>query len=485
MPNSSNYKGFSLRDRIFTGFLLICLLTLTASMMLSYLILRDNAAEQSQIDKQKKTEALMAYLDYAVSHSDVSTKDIPAVLQSKIYEIADINNHDVIIYNLRGRYLVSNKDANLVKQKQLPLYILNKVLRDQGRVDVEDYNAMQKQNLTSTYMLLKNNTLHPIGVVYFPYFHNNDAYLDVYSKYVKYIILINLVIIVLGVWFSWVISKNLTKTLTAFSEIIADLNIFEKDFKPLKYYRNDEMNSLVKAYNRMVLTIQDQRERLSFKEKEAAWREMAKQVAHEVKNPLTPMKLTMQNFERKFDPQDPQIKEKVSRLSTTIVHQIDTIASVANAFSQFAQMPEKNNEDLNLNNEINNILSVFSDNKVFTHFNKENIMMRMDRVYLSRIITNLVTNALQAAQEGRELMVNVDVEKINKRIKITVQDNGTGIPQEKLSKIFEPNFTTKTSGMGLGLTMVRKMIEDYDGEISVASTEGKGTTFTISFLTDL
>lgn len=485
MPNSNNYRGLSLRNKIFAGFLLICLLTLTASMLLSYFILKDNAAVQSRTEKQKKTEALMSFLDYAVSHANVTTEDLPAVLKNKIYEIADVNKNDVVIYDLHGNYLISNKDPNLFQQKHLPIGILNNVLKDHGSVDIKDYDPVLKQNIISSYMLLKNNTLQPIGVVYLPLFHNSDAYFNVFDKYTKYIILINFLIIFLGVWLSWIISKNLTSALTKFSEVITNLNFFEKSFTPIKYYKNDELNSLVKAYNNMVLTIQEQKERLSFKEKEAAWREMAKQVAHEVKNPLTPMKLTIQNFERKFDAQDPQVKEKVSKLSSTIVNQIDTIASVANAFSQFAQLPEKNNEEINLNFELNNIISLFSDNNVFTHFNAENIRMVIDRLYLSRIITNLVANALQAAQDGRELIVNVDVEKINKRIKITVEDNGVGIPEEKLHKIFEPNFTTKNSGMGLGLTMVHKMVEDYDGEISVVSQEGKGTKFTISFPNNL
>ena len=114
--------------------------------------------------------------------------------------------------------------------------------------------------------------------------------------------------------------------------------------RPIRYYKNDELNALARAYNRMILQIQDQKERLRFKASEEAWREMAKQVAHEVKNPLTPMKLTIQNFERKFDPEDPNIKEKVKQMSKTMVDQIDLIATVASAFSEFAKLPEKNNE---------------------------------------------------------------------------------------------------------------------------------------------
>jgi signal transduction histidine kinase len=197
------------------------------------------------------------------------------------------------------------------------------------------------------------------------------------------------------------------------------------------------------------------------------------------------MKLTIQNFERKFDPSDPNVTERVKLMSKTMVDQIDLIATVASAFSEFAKLPEKNNETINLNAEIADILRVFSDDSVFVHTNKANIMINMDKIYLSRIITNLVTNAKQAQSEDRKLIINVDIEQHQRRVMISVQDNGVGIPDNMYERIFEPNFTSKNSGMGLGLSMVRKMVEDYKGEISVKSEVDKGSTFTITLPTNL
>src|SRR5690606_23147677 len=286
-------------------------------------------------------------------------------------------------------------------------------------------------------------------------------------------------------WLSWIISKNLTNAVTKFSEMINRITLFEDDPQPIRYYQNDELNQLVKAYNKMILQIKEQKERLSFREKEEAWREMAKQVAHEVKNPLTPMKLTIQNFERKFNPQDPDVHEKVKALSNTLVDQIDLVAKVANAFSQFAQLPEKNKEVFYINKEIKIFLNVFSDQTIYFPSNKPEIMVEMDKIYLSRIITNLVANARQASVEGNESIINVDVEQRQKRIIISVEDNGGGIAEELYDRIFEPNFTSKSGGTGLGLTMVRKMVEEYQGEISVKSEVGKGTTFTIYMPTNI
>ena len=481
----SKYKGFSLRNRVFGGFLIICLLSITGSSILSYYILKNNATEQSRTDLQKKSESLMSALDYSVSHTQVQTDDLPEILANDIFEIADINNQDVIIYDLKGNYVISNKDINLIPIKKIPLDVINKVLKSDKRVDFQNYDKNTEANVTSSYMILKNNMLEPIAIVYFPFYHNDASYVNVFNKYLNYIFIVNLFVIAFGIWLSWIISNHLTRAVTKFSDLVNRITLFENDPQPIRYYQNDELNQLVKAYNKMILQIKEQKERLSFKDKEEAWREMAKQVAHEVKNPLTPMKLTIQNFERKFDPTDVDIHKKVKHLSKTMVDQIDLVATVANAFSQFAQLPEKNNEIFNLNKEVKNIINIFSDEKIYFHSNKDQIMIEMDKIYLSRIITNLVSNASQANDDERENIINVDIEQRQKRIIITVEDNGTGIAEEHYGRIFEPNFTSKSSGMGLGLTMVRKMVEDYKGEISVKSELGKGTTFTISLPNNL
>ena len=481
----SHYKGYRLRNKVFGGFLIICLLSIVGSAVLSFFILRNNATEQSRTDLQKKSESLLSTLDYAVSDKHVSTEDLQNVLANDIYEIADVNNQDIIIYDFKGEFIISNKDLNLIPQKKVPVDIVNKILKSDKRVDYQTYDQNTDANVTSSFTILKNNMLEPIAIVYFPYYHNDSSYINVFNKYVNYIIIVNLFIIAFAIWLSWIISNNLTKTVTKFSDLINNVNLLDHEPQPIKYYHNDELNQLVKAYNEMILQIKDQKERLSFKEKEEAWREMAKQVAHEVKNPLTPMKLTIQNFERKFDCNDPKVGEKVKNLSRTLVDQIDLVATVANAFSQFAQLPEKTNEVFDLNQEIKDIIHVFSDEKIYFHANKDSIMIDMDKIYLSRMITNLVGNARQALSEDRESVINIDVEQRQKRVEISITDNGVGIPEELYGRIFEPNFTSKTSGTGLGLTMVRKMVEDYKGEISVQSEIGKGSTFTILLPTNL
>lgn len=481
----SNYKGYRLRNRVFLGFMAICLLSIVTSGVLSFVILRNNAKEQSRTDMQNKSEALMSSLDYALSHSTVKTRDIPTVLENKIYEIADINKHDIIIYDLNGNYLLSNKEPNLVAQKKMPAEVIAAIRKDGKRYDHKSYDENLKASIVSSYMVLKNNMLEDIAYVYFPYYHNESAYKVVFKHYFGYIVGVNLLIIFLSIWLSWIISNNLTNAITGFTSMISKINLFDKNLQPIRYYKNDELNALVKAYNKMISEIADQRERLSYIEKQSAWQEMARQVAHEVKNPLTPMKLMMQNFERKFDPNDPNNETKVKNLSGVIIGQIEVISRVATAFSEFAQLPKRNDEEINLNREIRNVLTIFSDENIFIHASHDNIMMKIDKDYLARIIINLVTNASQAKADNRKSVINVDIEKIEKRIKIIVNDNGVGISPDKLEKIFDPNFTSKNSGMGIGLTMVKRMVEDYNGTITVVSEVDKGATFTISMPSNL
>ena len=479
--------SYSLRTKIFIGFMVVCFFSIIGSTAMSYLIIKKSTDEQSVTEMQNKFEALMKTLDYAVSHTNITQdKDLVNILQNEIYEISDINKHDVILYDLQGNYLVSNKELNLVAQKKIPHETLMNVLESDKRVDVQEYNQKVGSNVTSSYMILRNNMLEPIAIVYFPFYHNDNIYAGAFNKYVQYIILVNLFLILLSIWLSWVISKNLTKTITRISELITRTTLFGREMKPIKYFQNDELSGLVKSYNKMIYQIEDQKMLLANKEREEAWREMAKQVAHEVKNPLTPMKLLIQNFERKFDKNDPEIDQKVRNLSRSLVDQIDLVATVASAFSEFAKLPPKNDEFFNLKEELENLVRVFNDDgNIYFHANKDMMPVRMDRIYLSRIFTNLITNAKQAVSEQRKSIINIDVELFNKKIIIVIEDNGIGIPKDKLEQIFEPNFTTKNSGMGLGLTMVKKMIEEYKGDISVKSEEGKGTKFTIILPTNV
>ena len=191
------------------------------------------------------------------------------------------------------------------------------------------------------------------------------------------------------------------------------------------------------------------------------------------------MRLTVQSFERKFNPEDPTIKEKVKEYSQTLIQQIDVMNSIASAFSDFAKMPIRKKEEIDAVAVVKSALDIFNEAYISYTSAEKTLSVNLDKTQLIRIITNLVTNAIQATEEEENPKIKVRVSSEKTAIKITVTDNGKGIEEDLTALIFEPKFTTKTSGMGLGLPMIKQIIETYDGTISFTSEEGKGTVFTV------
>ena len=230
----------------------------------------------------------------------------------------------------------------------------------------------------------------------------------------------------------------------------------------------------------MIDQIEDSAVKLAQIERKQAWREMAKQVAHEIKNPLTPMRLTVQSFEHNFDPTDPDIKQKLHEYSASLIQQIDTMSSIASAFSNFAQMPNQKKEEVNVVEEVKKDLNIFQEPYIIFFPEKEIIMAKLDKIQLSRVVTNLITNAIHALNNNENPKIDVHVSENDKDVTIEVKDNGQGITDEDAPKVFEPKFTTKSSGMGLGLPMVKNIVEAYNGSISFKSKANIGTIFTVT-----
>jgi two-component system nitrogen regulation sensor histidine kinase NtrY len=280
---------------------------------------------------------------------------------------------------------------------------------------------------------------------------------------------------------AYFLATYITKSLKTISDRLNETSLKQKNKKIVLEASSKEINLLITAYNRMVDELEVSAVKLAQSEREEAWREMAKQVAHEIKNPLTPMRLTVQSFQRKFDPNDPEIKQKMDDYSETLIQQIDTMNSVASAFSNFASMPAQQNETLNVVEVVELALDIFNEEFIIFESNSSEIISKIDRTQLIRIITNLVKNAIQSIpeqQEDKKVFINVKKEVNN--VLISVTDNGTGISPEDTNRIFEFKFTTKNSGMGLGLGIIKNIIENYKGTITFETEYGKGTQFTVS-----
>jgi nitrogen fixation/metabolism regulation signal transduction histidine kinase len=248
----------------------------------------------------------------------------------------------------------------------------------------------------------------------------------------------------------------------------------------ITWNRDDEIGELVKEYNKMVAKLEESATALAKSEREGAWREMARQVAHEIKNPLTPMKLSIQYLQKAVDNNQPNVKELSGNVASTLVEQIDHLSKIAADFSQFANIGSTNVERFDLHEVLRSLIDLFrptSDLELGWLPVHERIMVDADRTQMNRLFTNLITNAMESYREQTNRKVQISEEKLENRIRISIRDFGEGIPPEMQQRIFIPNFTTKSSGTGLGLAMCQGIVEQAHGRIWFDTEKGKGTTF--------
>jgi nitrogen fixation/metabolism regulation signal transduction histidine kinase len=343
-------------------------------------------------------------------------------------------------------------------------------------------NIENGETFLSSYTYITDTKFKPLAILNLPYLENDnflDKELDEFLQRLGYTYMIMLMVAIV---LALLLSKYITKTLKTISDKIKETRLEKRNEKIEIKSSTEEILTLVNSYNSMIDELQESAVKLATSEREQAWREMAKQVAHEIKNPLTPMRLSVQSFQRKFDPTDPVIHQKVDEFSKTLIQQIDTMSSIASAFSNFAKMPAQQNEMLNVVAIVKLALDIFNEDYITFIAEEDEIIAKFDRTQLIRVVTNLIKNGIQSIPNDAENpKIIVHVSSVNGIVKITVQDNGIGISEDNKSKVFEPKFTTKTSGMGLGLAMVKNIVETYNGKINFISEKGKGTTFTVTF----
>lgn len=252
--------------------------------------------------------------------------------------------------------------------------------------------------------------------------------------------------------------------------------------EPLQWDSDDEIGQLVNAYNNMIGQLEESARKLKQSEREGAWREMAKQVAHEIKNPLTPMKLHLQHLKRVFDTDPEQAKPMMDKVSKTLIEQIDGLSRIASEFSNFAKMPEAVNATFVLNNLLDSVHELFqkeADEDIIVTLDQctEKVSVYADREQLMRVFNNLIKNAIQAIPEDRNGDIYIILGATKELAIVKIVDNGEGIPEDKRDRVFQPSFTTKNSGMGLGLAMSKNIVEAANGRIWFETEAGKGTTF--------
>jgi two-component system, NtrC family, nitrogen regulation sensor histidine kinase NtrY len=407
------------------------------------------------------------------------------VIQEAITEISEIHNADINLYDVDGMLQVSSQpfvyNKGILSRLMDPMaYYHMKRLRKSQYVQNEKYGQLK---YLSIYTPFNSKDPELRAYINIPYFASTMELKQEISNFLVAIINLNAFIFLMAGVIAVFITNRITQSFTWIGKKMQEVNL-GKHNQEITWDRKDEIGGLVKEYNKMVQKLDESAVALAKTEREGAWREMARQVAHEIKNPLTPMKLSIQYLQKAIDNNAPNVKELSSSVAHTLIEQIEHLSKIAAEFSQFANIGNTRNENVDLHELLQSLVSLHS---MHEHIQikwmplNQAVYIFADRTQINRLFTNLLQNAIEAIPEDREGLITITEMFTDGHIQISIRDNGSGIPIEMQSKIYTPNFTTKTSGTGLGLAMSKGIVEQALGDLWFETAEGIGTTFYISF----
>ena len=430
---------------------------------------------------QRKDRAVVESIRFMTDHNDVNNSF------NNLNQISQIHNLDLRIFNLDGKIIIDSSINNEGK------YILNSTLSQ--KIEAQAYDVLKEKINNKVpevkyiytnqnggleiYTVLYLNNKDPYAILNIPYKADdlkniNDEIMDeVFVLSSIYIFLF-----ILSAIMAIVLLRQITSPLKLITKKLGTLEINQKN-EPLNWAVNDEIGMLILQYNKLLVELQNKANALAQSERKSAWKNMAKQIAHEIKNPLTPMRLSVQHFERVIIKDNPNLKDQVLQFSKMLIQQIDTMNTVVSAFSNFASLGEEKKEVFCLKDELIRIIDLYKESGIKYYQPNFKCLVNIDRSHLTRILNNIIKNAIEAIPKERVKKISITLSSKKNNWEICIQDNGTGIPHDLQAKIFEPKFTTKNSGMGLGLAMVKNIIDDFNGKISFISKLDKGTTFYI------
>ncbi len=472
----------SLRLRIFISMIL---LVFTATLLVlgsTYYQYRTESDQYNSYRQERKENQLKRQINYIVNKYDLSNNyDLWDDYQPDFEEITRIHNVEYSIFKSDGTPLfysylpldvISNNYSLDVDFAQMLLS------NEEGKFTSENFTDVGK--FQSSYSVLKDDLGKKYAILFFPYFQDVSFAESELNVFLSTLYQIYFIMLVVAIVLAYFISRFVTRSIETIRLKIGQAGLLKKNEKIYLKNATKEIDSLVNSYNKMIDDLEDSAERLAKTEREQAWQEMAKQVAHEIKNPLTPMRLTVQSFQKNSSVDFVKDKNKINDFCETLIEQIDTMSNVATSFSDFATLPKTQLEKTDVVDATRKAVEIFEQNNITFETSTSSIFIKLDKAQWIRVITNLIKNSIQAIPHDREPDILVKISENSKNVKVLVSDNGLGVSKINREKIFEPKFTTKSDGMGLGLGIVRNIISSHRGKISYKSKNKKGTDFTIT-----
>jgi two-component system, NtrC family, nitrogen regulation sensor histidine kinase NtrY len=410
-----------------------------------------------------------------------------AKLEEIINKVSNIHAADINLYDLDGNLKVSSiplpYNKGIVSEKMDPVafYHLSKLK------DVQFFQEQKIGSLTylSNYLPVRDETGREYAYLNIPYFESQNKLQDEISNFLVTIMNLNAFIFLVAGIIALFITNSITKSFSLISDKMKKINL-ETGNEEITWNRKDEIGELVQEYNKMVKKLDISAEMLAKSEREGAWREMARQVAHEIKNPLTPMKLNLQYLQMAIDKNSPDVKNISLYVAQILLEQIEHLSQIASDFSQFAKIGNTQKQIFDVNQMLENSITLYSTNNqvnIDSDLYPSTLLINADKTQINRLFTNLLQNAVQSVPDYRQIKIQIKSELNDQKVVISIKDNGNGIQASMINKIFTPNFTTKTSGTGLGLAMCKGIVETLNGRIWFETKEGEWTCFFVEIPT--
>jgi len=437
--------------------------------------------QREQIDnlESKKNYIQKALQDMYYWNQDLNAENM-AALNFDLQDLSYTYHTDIHVYNNRGvlvgssQPVIFNKSLISNRISPTPYFTMN--------ANINQYEHIGKLNYLTAYADFYNGDYLQIGYIAVPQFFSQSEIRNEIEGFLAVIIHIYLIIIVLAILLSLVIGKQLSAPLNMLENKLKEMRIGRRNEK-IDYRLNDEIGQLVAQYNRTVDELEKSALLLAKSERQSAWKSMARQVAHEINNPLTPMKLTIQQLQRTKKMGDKRFDDYFEKSTVMLIEQIDNLSRIAGTFSNFARMPEAKFNRVDIAARLYSVVQLFTNNYEHVHLNyvgeEKNVFVYADSEQLVQVFNNLLKNAIQAIPSARRGVIQINMNQTDQQVIIQIKDNGTGIAEGDRDKLFVPNFTTKNTGMGLGLAIAKNIIDLSGGTISFTSRQNVGTTFTI------
>jgi two-component system, NtrC family, nitrogen regulation sensor histidine kinase NtrY len=434
-----------------------------------------------QNDLNEKLISIAEEIDMRVEDVVELTPDLIDWLSRELDKLSNIFRTDINIYGTDGTLIASSRpeiySRGLISER-MNARAFNEIFNN-FQISYFQPEEIGQMSYLSAYKPVINNTGEYLGVINLPYFIKQDRYSQELSTIVVAFINLYVLLFLVSIIVAIFIANQITRPLVLIQENLRKIELGKRN-EPIFYGRNDEIGSLVKEYNKKVDELAVSAELLARSERETAWREMAKQIAHEIKNPLTPMKLNIQHLQRTKG-RGEEYSKFVERVTATLIEQIDNLSNIATEFSNFAKIPTARNQVFKLAEQVQKVIDLFETHEQvaieFYPNGFEYLEVNADRDQLSRAVINLVKNGIQSIPENKKGKVEINLSRRDHMAVIAVSDDGEGISDELREKLFSPSFTTKSSGMGLGLAIVKNIVENFSGHVWFETETGKGSTF--------